>query len=43
MSPSNGLGERRSDVVEVFEVFRALGVDPEKEAARLMAEFSRVS
>lgn len=33
------LGERRVDFVEVYELFVALGVDPEKEAANLMRRF----
>lgn len=34
------LGERRVDLVEAFELFKALGVNPEKEAARLMEKFA---
>jgi transcriptional regulator with XRE-family HTH domain len=33
------LGERRVDFVEAFELFTALGADPAKEAAGLMAAF----
>ncbi len=32
------LGERRVDFVEAFWLFKALGVSPEKEAAKLMAK-----
>ncbi len=35
------LGERRVDLVEAYELFKALGVDPEKEAAALMAKFAK--
>lgn len=33
------LGERRVDLVEAFELFKALGTEPAKEVARLMEEF----
>lgn len=33
------LGERRVDFVEAYELFKALGVDPEVEAAALMKKF----
>ncbi len=33
------LGERRVDFVEAYELFKALGVDPEIEAAELMKKF----
>jgi hypothetical protein len=33
------LGERRVDFVEAYELFKALGVDPAKEAAHLMNQF----
>lgn len=36
------LGERRVDVVEFFQLMKALGVSPEKEAAKLMRAFDRV-
>ncbi len=34
------LGERRVDFVEAYQLFKALGVDPAKEAADLMNEFA---
>ena len=37
------LGERRVDFVEAYELFKALGTDPAKEAAGLMEEFERSS
>lgn len=37
------LGERRVDFVEAFELFKALGVDPAREAASLMVEFKAVT
>lgn len=33
------LGERRVDFVEAYELFKALSVDPAKEAAHLMNQF----
>ncbi|MBK8092218.1 MAG: helix-turn-helix transcriptional regulator [Verrucomicrobiaceae bacterium] len=33
------LGERRVDLVEAFELFKALKTDPAKEVASLMEEF----
>lgn len=33
------LGERRVDFVEAFELFKALGADPAREATDLMKEF----
>lgn len=36
------LGERRVDFVEAYEIFRALGSDPSKEAASLMKAFLEV-
>ena len=33
------LGERRVDFVEAYELFKALGVDPAREAAYLMKTF----
>lgn len=33
------LGERRVDFVEAYELFKALGVDPEVEASALMKKF----
>ena len=36
------LGERRVDFVEAYELFKALGVDPAKEAAALMNEFEKL-
>ena len=37
------LGERRVDIIEVFELFEALGVDPRQQIVALMAKFSDVS
>ncbi|WP_051944860.1 helix-turn-helix transcriptional regulator [Verrucomicrobium sp. BvORR106] len=34
------LGERRVDLVEAFELFKALKADPEAEAATIMRKFS---
>ena len=36
------LGERRVDMIEAYELFKALGVDPAKEAADLMDQFREV-
>lgn len=36
------IGERRVDFAEAFAVFQALGVDPVKEAAALMAKFKEL-
>jgi len=36
------LGERRLDVVEFFWLCKACGVDPSKEASRLMKEFGAI-
>ncbi len=36
------LGERRVDIIEVFELFEALGVDPGHQIMALMAKFSGV-
>jgi transcriptional regulator with XRE-family HTH domain len=33
------LGERRVDMIEAFDLFEALGADPEKETAELMSKF----
>ena len=33
------LGERRVDMIEAFDLFEALGADPEKETAKLMSKF----
>ena len=33
------LGERRVDFMEAYELFQALGADPDKEAALLMLKF----
>lgn len=33
------LGERRVDMIEAYELFKALGVDPATEAAALMSQF----
>jgi len=33
------LGERRVDMIEAFDLFEALGTDPEKETAELMTKF----
>lgn len=33
------LGERRVDMVEAYELFRALGFDPAEECALLMKKF----
>jgi len=35
------LGERRVDMVEAFQLFTALGVEPEAEAAAVMAKFTK--
>jgi transcriptional regulator with XRE-family HTH domain len=35
------LGERRVDLLEAYELFIALGANPEKEAAALMAKFAK--
>ena len=35
-------GERRVDLVEAYEIFTALGVKPEKEAADLMRKFAKL-
>lgn len=37
------LGERRVDFVEAYELFLALGADPNREAAKLMAKFAKMS
>lgn len=37
------LGERRVDIIEVFELFEALGVDPSQQIVALMAKFNGVS
>ncbi|MBX7208547.1 MAG: helix-turn-helix domain-containing protein [Verrucomicrobiaceae bacterium] len=37
------LGERRVDFVEAYELFKALGADPAKEAEGLMTEYSKQS
>lgn len=37
------LGERRVDFVEAFRLFKALGVEPVQEAARLMAKLAEQS
>jgi transcriptional regulator with XRE-family HTH domain len=37
------LGERRVDFIEAYELFKALGADPAKEAAKLMSEFGSYS
>lgn len=37
------LGERRVDFVEAYQIFLALGVNPEKEAAILMRKFEKVA
>ncbi len=36
------LGERRLDLVEVYWVFKALGVDPGKTMASVMKEFAAI-
>lgn len=33
------LGERRVDMIEAYELFKALGVDPAKESASIMKQF----
>ena len=33
------LGERRVDMVEAYDLFEALGADPEQEVSELMAKF----
>lgn len=33
------LGERRVDLVEAYDLFEALGADPEQEVLELMAKF----
>lgn len=33
------LGERRVDFVEAYEIFKALGVSPKAEAAKIMVKF----
>ena len=33
------LGERRVDLVEAYDLFEALGADPEREVSELMAKF----
>jgi transcriptional regulator with XRE-family HTH domain len=33
------LGERRVDLIEAYQLFEALGVRPETEAAKLMRDF----
>ena len=35
------LGERRVDMMECFQIFNALGVDPVAEAAEIMMRFKR--
>ena len=35
------LGERRVDLLEAFALLQALGANPEKEAADLMAKFAK--
>ena len=35
------LGERRVDLIEAYQLFQALGVSPEKEAAGLMRSFGK--
>ena len=35
------LGERRVDLLEAYQIFTALGVKPESEAADLMQKFSK--
>lgn len=37
------LGERRVDLIEAYQIFQVLGVDPEKEAAALMRKFGRAA
>lgn len=37
------LGERRVDLVESYELFKALGADPAKEVASLMEEFEKLT
>lgn len=37
------LGERRVDLVEAYCLFKALGVDPAREAAALMKEFAHAA
>jgi transcriptional regulator with XRE-family HTH domain len=37
------LGERRVDLVEAFELFKALRADPEKECAALMRKFAKAA
>lgn len=33
------LGERRVDIIEAFDLFQALGVDPSQQIVELMAKF----
>lgn len=33
------LGERRVDIIEAFDLFEALGVDPSQQIVELMAKF----
>jgi transcriptional regulator with XRE-family HTH domain len=35
------IGERRVDMIEAFQIFEALGVSPQKEAAALMQKFEQ--
>ena len=37
------LGERRVDLAEAFQIFSALGVAPDKEAAAVMVKYSRAA
>ncbi len=35
------LGERRVDIVEIYELFTVLGAEPERETALLMKKFKK--
>lgn len=37
------LGERRVDMAEAFQLFSALGANPAKEAAEVMAKFAKAA
>lgn len=37
------LGERRVDLIEAYQIFKVLGVDPVKEAASVMRKFERAA
>lgn len=37
------LGERRVDLVEAYQLFGALGADPEREVAALMRKFEKAA